>query len=86
MGMMDLSRLSEEVQRELGRQVVAVKYTIDQRGRQVVEAKAETKKRIGRSPDDADAFNLAWLPFAPCPRTSGRPYLMVIYASGPTWS
>ena len=32
----------------------------DGRGRDVVEPKDETKKRIGRSPDDADAFNLAY--------------------------
>lgn len=30
-------------------------YKLDSRGRRVVEAKAETKKRLGRSPDRADA-------------------------------
>lgn len=34
-------------------------YKIDPQGRQVVEPKADTKKRLGRSPDRADATNLA---------------------------
>jgi len=41
-------------------QLIAPKYTIDSAGRTVVEPKEETKKRIGRSPDDADALLLAF--------------------------
>ncbi len=34
-------------------------YSLDTQGRQKVEAKAELKKRLGRSPDRADALALA---------------------------
>jgi len=40
--------------------MIAPVYRLDDRGRRVVEAKSDTKKRIGRSPDDADALNLAF--------------------------
>ena len=33
------------------------------RSRRVVEKKEETKKRLGRSPDDMDALNLAYYEF-----------------------
>lgn len=38
----------------------APEYTIDSQGRQVVEPKQETKKRLGRSPDRADACMMAY--------------------------
>lgn len=38
--------------------LVSPKYSYDLKQRRVVEAKAETKKRLGRSPDRADAVNL----------------------------
>jgi len=38
---------------------LAAKYSFDLRGRQKVESKDDMKKRIGRSPDFADAFCLA---------------------------
>jgi len=41
-------------------QLVAPQYTVDASGRVKVERKAETVKRIGRSPDDADALLLAY--------------------------
>lgn len=41
-------------------QLTAPKYTIDASGRVKVEPKDETKKRIGRSPDHADAALLAF--------------------------
>lgn len=41
-------------------QLVAPKYTIDSSGRVVVEDKSDLRKRIGRSPDDADALLLAF--------------------------
>lgn len=41
-------------------QLTAPKYTTDSSGRIKVEQKAETKKRLGRSPDDADALLLAF--------------------------
>src|SRR5579862_885530 len=57
---LDLSRLSRESLALLRRQVMAPVYRLDERGRRVIEPKADTKKRIGRSPDDADALNLAF--------------------------
>ncbi len=59
-GRLDVSRLSAGSQRLIQRQVMAPTWKLDSQGRRVVEAKAETKRRIGRSPDDADALNLAF--------------------------
>lgn len=59
-GDLDLSRLDSADYDRLVVQLTAPKYKPDSRGRDVVEPKDETKKRIGRSPDDADAFNLAY--------------------------
>lgn len=41
-------------------QLTAPRYGLDSSGRIKVEKKDETKKRIGRSPDDADALLLAF--------------------------
>lgn len=46
-------------------QLIAPKYKLDASGRVKIEPKDETKKRLGRSPDDADAFLLAY--FVPPP-------------------
>lgn len=56
----DLSELDEDDRERLVSQLTAPKYSIDAAGRIVVEPKAETKKRIGRSPDNADALLLAF--------------------------
>ena len=56
----DLSELPEDDRERLVSQLTAPKYTTDSSGRTVVEPKAETKKRIGRSPDNADALLLAY--------------------------
>jgi hypothetical protein len=56
----DLSGLEEADQERLVSQLTAPKYSLDSAGRTVVEPKAETKKRIGRSPDNADALLLAF--------------------------
>lgn len=61
-GNLDLSRLSGDIRRELRRQAMAPTWKLDAQGRRVVEPKAETKKRIKRSPDDMDATNLAYAP------------------------
>lgn len=61
-GRIDISRLPEEERRELKRQLQAPKYKLDGQGRRVVEPKAETKKRLKRSPDEADGFNLCIVP------------------------
>jgi hypothetical protein len=59
-GGVDLSRLSKESKDILEKQLKAPEWTLDDHGRRVVERKVVTKKRIGRSPDDADALNLAF--------------------------
>ena len=61
-GVIDTSRLDRGARQEIARQLAAPTYSLDARGRFVVEPKDQTKKRIKRSPDDADAFNLAWWP------------------------
>jgi hypothetical protein len=50
---------------QLAADLVAPKYALDSSGRRVVEQKDKTKKRLGRSPDRADAVLMA---FAPAPR------------------
>ncbi len=59
-GMLDLSRLSADSRKLLRGQLMIPKYKVDSAGRRVVEPKDDTKKRIKRSPDDADALNLAF--------------------------
>lgn len=55
-GVLDLEGLDNATQAQL----LAPKYQLDSSGRINVEAKDETKQRLGRSPDDADAFLLAF--------------------------
>ncbi len=59
-GRLDLSRLPADMLRLIQRQVMSPTWKLDSAGRRVVEPKADTKKRLGRSPDDADALNLAF--------------------------
>ena len=61
-GNLDLSRLSPASTALLRRQAMAPTWKVDAQGRRVVEPKSDTKKRIGRSPDDMDALNLAFAP------------------------
>ncbi|MFF8482339.1 terminase large subunit domain-containing protein [Streptomyces antibioticus] len=56
----DMSGLEEADRERLVSQLTAPKYSVDSAGRTVVEPKAETRKRIGRSPDNADALLLAF--------------------------
>jgi hypothetical protein len=60
-GAMDLTDLDETT---IG-QLISPRYSIDAGGRVKIEAKADTRKRIGRSPDDADALLLAYYQGAP---------------------
>ena len=57
---LDLSRLTEESRNLLRSQAMAPTWKVDAQGRRVVEPKADTKKRLARSPDDMDALNLAF--------------------------
>jgi len=61
----DFSGLDEDERDTLFAQLIAPKTKPDSAGRNRVEPKDETRKRIGRSPDDADALLLAF--FAPPP-------------------
>lgn len=56
----DLSGLEERDRERLISQLVAPHYKLDSSGRVVVETKDDTKDRIKRSPDDADALLLAF--------------------------
>jgi len=57
-GEVDFSLLPAGALSLLEQQLKAPKWRLDASGRRVVEKKVETKKRLGRSPDDADAINL----------------------------
>lgn len=59
-GVWDLSQLDEPDQDRLITQLTAPKYDHDAARRIVVEQKEDTKKRLGRSPDNADALLLAF--------------------------
>lgn len=56
----DLSRLAEDDRDRLISQLTAPKYSRDAAGRIVVEKKEDTRKRLGRSPDNADALLMAF--------------------------
>jgi phage terminase large subunit len=57
---------------QLAADLVAPRYQLDSRARRVVESKAETKRRLGRSPDRADAVLLTFVESpAPWPVPSG---------------
>ena len=57
-GLIEWSRLDKKAKDELSRQLLAPRYEYDGSGRMRVDQKDDVKKRIGRSPDDADALNL----------------------------
>lgn len=59
-GEMDFSLLDDEMKSSLRRQLMAPKWKPNGRGQRVVEDKSVTKEKIKRSPDDADALNLAF--------------------------
>lgn len=71
-GRLDLSRLSPDSRQRLRRQCLAPVYGYDSNGRRVVEPKDDTRKRIKRSPDDADALNLAYAPPISRPKFRAR--------------
>lgn len=55
-----LPELDLDGDERLAADLLAPRYSLDSRGRRVVEAKSETKKRLGRSPDRADAVLMAF--------------------------
>lgn len=56
---LDLSHLDMDIRRRLEKELSTPLYKI-QSGKKVAEDKADTKKRLGASPDLADGFNLAY--------------------------
>jgi len=59
-GLVHLAGLPAAVRRRLRQQLLAPAWERDGAGRRVVEPKEITKEKLGRSPDDADALNLAY--------------------------
>jgi hypothetical protein len=47
--------------RRLKQQLLAPRWELNTKGQRVVEKKEDTKEKIGRSPDEADSMNLAYL-------------------------
>ena len=61
-GEVDLSRLSPRTFAELTEELTAVRYTLTSKGKRKVEPKPDTKKRLRRSPDLADALVYSFIP------------------------
>jgi hypothetical protein len=59
-GNVSFARLPQPVLADLRRELTAPTYTFDVRGRRQVESKEQTKERLKRSPDNADATLLAF--------------------------
>jgi hypothetical protein len=83
-GKLNLSHIPERKRELITTQLMTVTYDFDAASRRVVEKKKDIKERIGRSPDDADAFNLAYY-------VRGMEYKDVNYASddltkAPIWA
>lgn len=57
---LDLSRLPQDVLDELQRQATVVEWDFASRARRQVQSKDVTKAKLGFSPDDMDAVNLAY--------------------------
>lgn len=64
LGLVSLARLDLKTRRLLRRQAMTPVWKVHAAGGRVVERKEETKKRLGCSPDDLDALNLAYWPLA----------------------
>ncbi len=62
---------------QLAADLLAPSYKIDSQGRRVVEPKSDTKKRLGRSPDRADAVLMAFAgrPAHVCTSHDGIPFM-----------
>lgn len=62
-GLVGFGRLDRKTRARLRQQLLAPTWKLDPAGRRVVEKKEDTKDKIGRSPDDADAVNLSYYEF-----------------------
>jgi hypothetical protein len=74
-----IDQLDVDSNEELGADLLAPRYSLDSSGRRVVERKSETKKRLRRSPDRADAAVMAFSVY-PIGRRHGRPARVVTAA------
>lgn len=63
-GRLDFTRLDRRSLDKLRLQLLAPTWKLDWAGKRVVDPKAVTKKKLGRSPDDADGCNLAFAEYA----------------------
>lgn len=70
-GLVSLARLPRLLVDRLRQQALGPVYRLDAQARRVVEAKADTKARLGRSPDDLDAMLLAYAALPPPDRVGG---------------
>lgn len=59
-GNINISRIDNQTRNELMKQLLSPLYNYDRWARRKVEQKDDTKKRLGRSPDLADALMLAY--------------------------
>lgn len=59
-GRLALGQLDKDTLHRIKSQAMAPEWELDSAGRRVVERKDVTKEKIGRSPDDMDAVNLAY--------------------------
>jgi hypothetical protein len=62
-GQLALGRLDRKTLARLRQQLLAPTWEL-RGGQRIVEKKDDTKEKIGRSPDDADAMNLAYYEYA----------------------
>lgn len=60
MGLLSMGALPKEVRQRLKTQLCAIEWAVDVAGRRVIEPKDRMKEKLGRSPDDGDALNLAY--------------------------
>ena len=64
-------RIDAGSRRRLRQQLLAVSWRLHLDGRREVDRKDDIKEKIGRSPDDADAFNLAYDSTIPAMKSHG---------------
>lgn len=60
-GLLGLARIPSAAKNRMRQQAMAVSWMLNAMGQRIVEPKDVTKEKIGRSPDDMDAMNLAYL-------------------------
>lgn len=60
--MVDISRVDKTMQAELYEDLITPGYSFDKKGRRQMQNHETTKRRMGRSPDLADAVSLAFAP------------------------